>query len=192
MGWIYEHATHYIVDRKGNRKVDRKKQCDEELAWENDNAKCEVLKSAMRGSVYYAAARITYKGTNSSKVLAAVVLTRLDRGSYCNFGYKAMEETVEPFYYDCPKSILDLLSPTDNLHAVSWREKCRQISNRRKALEALPVGTVIEWESGDIVYKAKKMAPAYQFKRPWFEDSAGAGFHRKSDIAASNWRAVSQ
>ena len=47
---------------------------------------------------------------------------------------KDMDETMLPFYYDCPESILKLLTPTDNKNANIWREKCRKRNKDKKVL----------------------------------------------------------
>ena len=52
-----------------------------------------------------------------------------------------------PCYYDCPKSILDLLSPTNNEYANNWRAKCReQIAKKTNpnSLNKLPFNSIIQ------------------------------------------------
>jgi hypothetical protein len=49
----------------------------------------------------------------------------------CDFSYKVMEEGLGPFYYDCPESVLDKLSPTDNERALRWREACRKTNEAK-------------------------------------------------------------
>lgn len=46
-----------------------------------------------------------------------------------------LTETMGPYSYDCPASILDLLGPPGNEYAAHWRENCRQrlaLTTRRK------------------------------------------------------------
>lgn len=46
-----------------------------------------------------------------------------------------LSETMGPYSYDCPASILDLLGPPGNEYAANWREACRQrlaLTLRRK------------------------------------------------------------
>jgi hypothetical protein len=46
-----------------------------------------------------------------------------------------MSETMGPYNYDCPASILDLLGPPGNEYAANWREACRArfaLTSRRK------------------------------------------------------------
>lgn len=160
MGWTSYRATHYKWIGKGTKRsyvVDRKSECDNML---NDNmvdrdnkiiGKFEVLKSSMVGSVYYAAVKRTHFATETtpeySKVFAAIFLTSTSSKDYFNFSYKDMDESVGPYYYDCPKGILDLLTPTDNELANNWRMKCREELDKKKnpnALSNLPEYTVIK------------------------------------------------
>lgn len=166
MGWTTCHATHY----KPNGNVDRKAEMDSLYTWESENRKVSVLKSAMVGTTYYGAIQVKDTASGTTEVTAAVVLTNSgERGNwYFNFGYKSMEESSCPYYYDCPKSILDLLTEAPNEWAKQWREKCREKMQKPK-LSSLPVGTIIAfngWDGERI--ELVKMSPAYQFKKAWW------------------------
>ena len=66
---------------------------------------------------------------------------------YYNFAYKDMDESYGPCQCDCPKGILDLLSPTENEYALQWRKACYEnIVKKRNpnGFNKLPVGTVIK------------------------------------------------
>ena len=48
-----------------------------------------------------------------------------------------LTETMGPYHYDCPASILDLLGPPGNDYAANWREACRArlaLTSRRKPM----------------------------------------------------------
>lgn len=157
MGWTSQRATHY---KKG--KIDRKAECDAYFMEGLNRGYYDILKSSMVGSVYYAAVKPLKKygdkdedgervivdiPTNEQQVFGAVFLTSTDSKDYFNFSYKDMDETVGPCYYDCPKGILDLLTPTDSEWANNWRAKCREQlekKNNPNSLSKLPVGTVIQ------------------------------------------------
>ena len=156
MGWTSYHATHYK-----NGKVDRKAECDAYFTEGLNRGYYDILKSSMVGSVYYAAVRplqryskddvgneiIVDIPTNEQRVIGVVFLTSTDSKDYFNFSYKDMGETVGPCYYDCPKGILNLLTPTDSEWANNWRTKCREQlakKNNPNALNKLPVGTLIK------------------------------------------------
>lgn len=83
-----------------------------------------VIKSSMHNSTYYAAVRHP-----EGHVFGLVVLTQVMRGE---FMYKEMDESEHPYYYDCPITILNLLSPTENEREIEWRERCRERHNRMK------------------------------------------------------------
>ena len=142
MGWTEYHATHYK-----NGKVDRKAEMDATYNWEDDNRKIEVLKSAMVGSTYYAAVKSLNKTNGYECVTAAVCLTSTNANDYFNFAYKDMDETCGPYKCDCPKGILELLTPTDNQYALEWRKACYDNLEKKKnpnRLGKLSVGTTIK------------------------------------------------
>lgn len=174
MGWTSYHATHY----KGGT-VDRKAECDAYFMESLNAGHYKVLKSTMKGSVYYAAVKnlTKYVGNNQyetlpegeQNVFGVVFLTSVDMRDYYNFSYKDMDETCGPFCYDCPESILKLLSPTDSEYALKWRSKCREHAKKRAFLKKSPIGTVVEFVLNGHTVRFLKHSPAYQFKNPfWF------------------------
>lgn len=46
-------------------------------------------------------------------------------GRNSGWGYKAMDESVGPCYYDCPLSYLDLAPQSDVGYSAGWRDKVR-------------------------------------------------------------------
>lgn len=136
MGWTSYPATFH----KGNGIVDRKAECDYVI---NTESRYAVVKSAMVGSVYYAAV----KTVDSDEVWAAVFLTSVDGNE---FFYKDMEETVLPYEHKCPMSILNLLTPTDNQCANTWRKNCIEYHkkvNSPKAFKNLKEGQKVLWSA---------------------------------------------
>lgn len=155
MGWTSYCAP--IQYKNGKPYIDRKAECDKlfnDIMVSNSNEKIgefKVLKSSMVGSTYYAAVKRTKFATETepedSIVFAAICLTSTNLKDYYNFSYKDMDETCGPYKYDCPKGILDLLTPTDSEWANNWRQKCYENLKKKKdpnALSSLPVGTVIK------------------------------------------------
>lgn len=181
MGW-----TSYRVEptyKNGKRFIDRKAECDrmfttDAVSWETHEVigKYEVLKSAMVGSVHYAAVRKTIFATETEpekvNVFAAVTLTRVDNSNYYNFAYKDMDESCGPFESNCPKAILDLLTPTEYEYAVEWRKRCYENLKKKKDLNTLsnlPIGSIIKYTKHDgTEVKVFKHPAAYQFKRPFW------------------------
>ena len=168
MGWTYQAAKFYNI----NGTINRKAECDALCTWENSSRKFEVLKSAMKGSTYYAALRKTEKDTGKISVVGMVILTKTAMRDYYNFGWKDIDECCGPCEDDCPKSILELLTETDSKYANEWRERCWAKINARKSdnqsLSKLKYGSVIEFKIGNTTYRVKKMEPALQFKTAWY------------------------
>ena len=126
MGWDWTKAMYFYK----NGDVNRKAEVDSYLGTDR------VLKSTMVGTVYYGACKV-----NENKVVGVVALTKASRWE---IGFKLMDESMNPFCYDCPDSILDLLTPTDYEESLKWREECRK-RNKKPKLSQLGVGSVIRF-----------------------------------------------
>ena len=135
MGWTWCRASNYYP----NGNIDRKAECDAYFTEGLNEGQYEILKSTMVGGVYYAAVKKLklYCGENADgksqftdlppdkqKVFGAIFATATFKRDYLNFGYKDMDETMVPGECDCPKSIIALLTPTDNEYALLWRKRC--------------------------------------------------------------------
>jgi hypothetical protein len=158
MGWTEYHAQKQY--KNGKFFIDRKAECDKlfndsMVTWDDDRkviGKFEVLKSSMVGSTYYAAVKRTKFATETepeiSSVFAAICLTSTNVKDYYNFAYKDMDESCGPYQCDCPKSILDLLTPTESEFANEWRKQCYENIAAKKnpnSLGRLPVGSKIKY-----------------------------------------------
>ena len=186
MGCTSYHATHYK-----NGKVDRKAECDAYFTEGLNEGFYRLEKSTMIGSVYYAAVTGLKRYNEGKKedvpkdeqhTFGVVFLTSVDSKDYYNFSYKDMDETCGPFCYDCPESILKLLSPTTSEFAQKWRDGCRKHRKLRKALNDLPVGSVIEFERVDGTKRYVKHAPAFQFKKPFWYNPEGHSYIPNKNI----------
>jgi hypothetical protein len=195
MGWTSYHATHYK-----NGKVDRKAECDAYFMEGLDEGHFRVEKSAMVGSVYYAAiTRLANPAedwsfenrkwielpANEQYTFGVVFLTSVDENDYYNFSYKDMDETMGPCYYDCPTGILKLLSPTDKEYAIKWRNECikrKEQKKQKSKLKDLPYRTAIRYKILGNTITAVKMPPAYQFKTYWWYVPDKNVYVKKSSI----------
>lgn len=193
MGWTSYHANNYK-----NGKVDRKAECD--AYWQDslNYGNYKVLKSTMVGSTYYAAVKALKKYSderdengnrlvvdipeNEQTVFAAVMLTSTNSKEYYNFSYKSMGETCGPCAYDCPESILKLLSPTDNEYAAKWREKCRKYNKSKKEFSSFSVGTKLKISLCGKEYEIIKRSPAHQFRSTWWEVVGENRYIKKNHI----------
>lgn len=173
MGWTSYDAPTIYNPRTMRWEVDRKAECDKlwNCSMVEGRGKYEVLKSRMVGATYYAAVKMTKYATETepekTQVIAAVVLTSTNTKDHFNFSYKDMDETVGPYESNCPKSILDMLTPTDSEFANAWRQRCYENIKAKQnpdALHNLPLGTVIKatmpfdtrfYHKGDVVTLTK-------------------------------------
>lgn len=183
MGWTAYHATREL--KNGCYVIDRKAECDRILTQNTDESqgqKKEVLKSAMVGSVYYAAVKTTNED-GSYRIWAAVFLTSVNQRSYYNFLYKDQDETCGPADCCCPQSILNLLTETDSEFAKVWRENCWKYHDSKRnaqSLDKLPIGSKISFinqvsmpngvRPGDRIMLIKAVKPGKKRKTKYWTD----------------------
>lgn len=167
MGWDYHHEV---------APYDRRAICRS-----NIGNGYEVVKDAVVGTTYYAAVKSPHDG----KVGAVIILTKIDRNGYCNFGMKFMDEEMGPYRNDCPRSVLDALSPTDNKYALEWRQACRDKLSEKNdtTLKDAPIGAKLKvtLKTGQEL-TVVKMAPAYQFKSWWLLVGDGMTYVPKNRV----------
>lgn len=149
MGWTY-----------GPNPIEGwKPYLDGNLTWETETHINRVLDSAIvHRKEYYAAVERITKETGAREVWCAVFLLNFVPSDSYGFGYKDMTESMGPYVCQCPRRILDLLTPTDNETANEWRERCRKRIARRKQISAMQVGDRFTYQ--DSAYTLKS-------KRPW-------------------------
>ena len=180
MGWdgVFENDLPYK-----NGKVDRKAFLDKTFTWSRDGHSFEVLKSAMVGTTYYAAVK-----HEDGTIFGLVALTQGRRSRYdgCGLYYKVMDETEGPYSYDCPLSILDMLSPTEHEWAVKWRNGCREraaqkADERKNGKVPAPHidGVTIEERRGSYILSsfAYRLAHRYtgvRYAKRYFKSAAAA------------------
>lgn len=118
MGWTSTH-------RPFGKKISE--YFSEQFTWESETQTHRILASSLvRFSVWYAAMEIITKATGKREVIGVVVLVHNQPHSHYNISYKEMTEECGPCDADCPKRILDLLTPTENEYARKWRARCRE------------------------------------------------------------------
>jgi len=91
-----------------------------------------LASSCPQNRTYYAAAQVMLDG-DGGDVFAIVCKVMWNPRSKTgeHFGYKDMTENYGPIEDNCPRHILDLLTPTDHEHALDWRRRCRAHLERR-------------------------------------------------------------
>lgn len=200
MGWTSYNARYYK-----NGKIDRKREMDSYFTEGLNEGFYEIVKSAMVGSVYYAAVKQLMRCVkadnekgydqvaipeNEQKVHGVVMLTQIDMSDYYNIAYKDISEDMGPYESKCPVSIIKALSPTTNENALAWRQRCVDYA-KTKGMRNLPIGTVIEFEKYDgTTVRLIKCAPQYQFKTAWWKFVNERKYFQKKDIPWDNVRII--
>lgn len=126
MGWTYHEKPSNVTE-----------WLKDSLTWETEKRKNTCLKTSIKFKEAYAAVETLDKETGKKYVWAAAYMLNYTREAYYNFGYKDMDETYGPNISNCPASILDLLSPAEEMPISeesmgwvnAWRERCRKNLN---------------------------------------------------------------
>ncbi len=127
----------------------------------------KILKSTVRGSRHwYVAERV------DGVRFIGLDLMQASRGD--GWGFKDMDESCGPCYYDCPLSYLELapLSETCSSFAPQWREKVRAHHAKEKARAIWSAGTVVVY--GGHAYRLDVEAGA---RRGWMVTREKDGRH---------------
>jgi len=90
----------------------------------------KTLRHSVRGDVLWALHRSTLTNGETWRFIGCYLLNK-DHAD--GWGYKPMDETMGPFYYNCPKTYLRDASPPVNQTAANWRAKVLEYhkSNKR-------------------------------------------------------------
>ena len=179
MGWTSYEATYF----KKNGDIDRKAECD--AYFMRDNAgHYKVIKSSMKGTVYYAAVTTLTKyigkdengksmyesiPEDKQEVWAAVFLTRTEEGRY--FHYKDQDETSGPCEDHCPKCILDLLSNTDHELALDWRKSVIRFPSILSFTNGINVGDEMTLTKINRKWIYEKYGTRYSLKKTYINPS---------------------
>lgn len=179
MGWDY-----------GPKPANVKDYMDSLYNWESESKKYRVLKSAIVSMhEYYAAVEIVEKGTGKREVVAIVALLHIDSKE---LGKKTMDETCGPYSYNCPESILNLLTETNSEWAQEWRAKCRkQIANRKKVF-SLKAGTVIKFDKPLSFSNGLELDTftVQDIKKGYLRSAYGTVKIRRSTFISGGWEIV--
>ena len=92
-----------------------------------------TLRKCFRGNVMYALHETGPIG--ETKKWIGVYLLQKGTRDYPGWGYKPMDETMEPYYYDCPVSYLDAADEPMGDGAKRWREVVREKAARRASIK---------------------------------------------------------
>lgn len=147
MGWLYMRSLAGYATPKA--------YLDAQFTYDRDTGCSRVLASSLVGRrTYYAAVEWITAVSEAREVWGLVCLVRhnpRDREGLV-FGYKDMSESMGPCESECPARILDLLTATENTHALDWRARCRSNLALKAQRAAKPTP-----KPGDVVVLAEPL-----------------------------------
>lgn len=96
----------------------------------DNEGKSTLLKYSVVGNIAYALSEHPVAGEEGKtfKIISVIKIVKYDG----EFGYKDMDESMGPFYYDCPKSILKE-STIQTETAIKWRNDCVEYAKNKKS-----------------------------------------------------------
>lgn len=113
-------TTSEYVNFKKSSRAELKRFLEDINNQENDKVSNKVIYQSVRSNVAYQAVEIITKLDNTRKVVACIIKFGF-KGN--EIFYKTMDESMHPYYYEAPLKLITLLTPTENEHALEWRDK---------------------------------------------------------------------
>lgn len=113
---------------------DKKNEIINDLTLDDEKSSCKVLDIAGKNNVFYYAVEELNKEDGTTSVVGGVVITSIQNHTLKK---NIMDEAQGPFYYDCPKRILDILTPTTSQYAMCWRNKCAEYQERKTLISEM-------------------------------------------------------
>jgi hypothetical protein len=111
------------------------------------------------------------------QVYCGVIMLGYAPNDHFNFGYKAMDESWQPYYYNCPKRILDLLTPADDANSLKWREACRQVLADKASKPKLYAGAYIVFDTPVSFTNGEELTDFYVMNAQKRLYSKGKGYY---------------
>jgi hypothetical protein len=136
MGWLYLHEC----DTKASIRDHILRDCTSD----DERSTRRVLAHRTVGNHLWLAYEAIPKAEKEPIRCVILFLLAQNEG---NWGYKDMDETMHPYYYDCPKAIIEAAGPTTHEEAIKWRAKVdtyhAEQAVKRNLAKQITVGTVV-------------------------------------------------
>ena len=185
MGWT---GTYLYTNPKGKERIVSAIR-QEGLEWSDKEhgINSRVIDSALVGNTVYCAVHYVNEEKGRDEVYGCVILTEYRKGEFLT---KAISEEMGPCECDCPKRILDKLTPTDREWAKKWREKCeakRKVKNTDK-LKTVAIGKAIRLTAGR---NKGKILYAYQHRKTKvFVDWTTSTYYTQKQVRENGYEIV--
>jgi len=158
MGWSY-NTNQYQT------KAEFKAKCIALCNWETDETLYSTSMSRAVGNHLWVAAQQTNKETGEK--ISYVTLFLMAKYQGC-WGYKGMDESMHPYYYDCPQSVIDAVDPATHKSALEWRAGVVNHRERKKVakqlIKSVQVGSVVKFSGLSHSYTVQSINPLLGFE----------------------------
>jgi hypothetical protein len=99
----------------------------------NQYSNVKIVDHALRGNHLW----IQFEQSDGKR-LVGLCLLGSSRRAFPTWGYKDMDETMHPYYYDCPLRLIDTATEPLNEGSAKWREAVREYW-KKKASKPRPI-----------------------------------------------------
>ena len=143
MGWCY-------ANEEGPRKAFIAERLE---GWDTDGATAKLLAHADHGSRLWKVYEFTYKqGERAGQTERFIALDLIAKWRGHGWGYKDMEETMGPCYYDCPLRFLEMVPAPEGEFVQEWRARVREYwaakAKVKAKIRSLKIGDVLSLVPG--------------------------------------------
>lgn len=120
-----------------------------------------ILKHSLVGNHLWAAHEVD-RAEGGAVRFVVLYLLEYNRDAGC-YAYKDMDESMGPYYYDCPASVIKAAGPAPDAACAAWREKCAKHAESKKAKKSLAAtiakGDLLTFLNAPGVYRVDSLGP---------------------------------
>lgn len=105
----------------------------------------KTIAKCVKGNVLWAVQETTKTSTGAPEKFIGCYLLGADQGWW---GYKDMDESCGPAYYNCPLAYLEMVEDPKSTYSTGWREKVKAFHAKNATLNGMKVGTKVKLKEG--------------------------------------------
>lgn len=138
MGWTFTNKDGMTVQKFFERQFNYDKPEEKRSA--------KILRCSATWNVAYMAYEVITGEKREVVALVCLIQHVPKAKDGYTFGYKDMTECMGPCESKCPKTILEMLTPTESKYASDWRDRCWKRIHERAAKPKVKQGDWIKFE----------------------------------------------
>ena len=118
-----------------------------------------VLKHSVVGNNLWLAYEVAPTGRPAYRFVDLFLMSK-EGGEWA---HKEISEAQQPYYYDCPKAIIDTAGPATDAGAQLWRDKWQKLRTAKQdisaAIKSIAIGDLVEIDNGATTLRVTVTAP---------------------------------